>query len=127
MNGEQKIPPITDPLGRSWRQPHRRFIELDDTHALMSEQTFKGLAEYSTSIPTGVYDGKMWKGFANGEWYLVWFAPDKDPDKARIEKRKILMLLIIILGMFIFFRNISFNNISYRLNKFVSAFGLYYL
>ena len=30
------------------------------------------------------------------------------------------MLLIIILGMFIFFRNISFNNISYRLNKFVS-------
>lgn len=75
-----------------WRQPHRRFIELDDTHALMSEQTFKGLAEYSTSMPTGVYDGKMWKGFANGEWYLVWFAPDKDPDKARIEKRKILIV-----------------------------------
>ena len=37
-----------------------------------------------------------------------------------MKKRKILMLLIIILGMFIFFRNISFNNISYRLNKFVS-------
>ena len=32
-----------------------------------------------------------------------------------MKKRKILMLLIIILGMFIFF-----NNISYRLNKFVS-------
>lgn len=91
MNGEQIIPPITDPLGRSWRQPHRRFIELDNTHALMSEQTFKGLAEYSTSIPTGVYDGKMWKGYSNGEWYLVWFAPDKEHDKVRIEKRKILI------------------------------------
>lgn len=88
MNGEQIIPPITDPLGQSWRQPHRRFIELDDTHALMSEQTFKALKEYSTTIPTGIYDGKMWKGFANGEWYLVWFAPDEAPDKVRIEKRK---------------------------------------
>ena len=91
MNGEQIIPPITDPLGQSWKQPHRRFIELDDTHALMSEQTFKALKEYSTTIPTGIYDGKIWKEFANGEGYLVWFAPDKDPDKARIEKRKILI------------------------------------
>lgn len=53
MNGEQIIPPITDPLGKSWQQPHRRFIELDDTHALMSEQTFKGLPEYSMSNPSG--------------------------------------------------------------------------
>ena len=45
MNGEQIIPPITDPLGKHWQQPHRRFIELDDTHALMSEQTFKGTGE----------------------------------------------------------------------------------
>lgn len=66
MNGEQIIPPITDPLGKHWQQPHRRFIELDDTHALMSEQTFKGLKEYSTSIPTGRYEGKMWKGFIKG-------------------------------------------------------------
>lgn len=92
MNGEQIIPPITDPLGIHWQQPHRRFIELDDTHAFMSEQTFKGLKEYSTTIPTGRYEGKMWKGFANGEWYLVWFDTDEDPDSLRIEKRKILMV-----------------------------------
>lgn len=67
MNGEQIIPPITDPLGKSWKQPHRRFIELDDTHARMNEQTFKALKEYSTKIPTKVYDSKMWKVFANGE------------------------------------------------------------
>jgi hypothetical protein len=42
MNGEQIIPPVTDPSGQSWKQPHRRNIELDKTHALMSEQTFKG-------------------------------------------------------------------------------------
>lgn len=42
MNGEQIIPPITDPSGQSWKQPHRRYIELDKTHALMSEQTLKG-------------------------------------------------------------------------------------
>lgn len=59
MNGEQIIPPITDPLGKSWKQPHRRFIELDDTHALMSEQTFKGLSEYSMSNPSGVYEGDI--------------------------------------------------------------------
>ena len=53
MNGEQIIPPITDPSGQSWKQPHRRYIELDKTHALMSEQTFKGLPEYSYTIPTG--------------------------------------------------------------------------
>ena len=46
MNGEQIIPPITDPLGKHWQQPHRRFIELDDTYALMSEQTFKGQQQF---------------------------------------------------------------------------------
>ena len=92
MNGEQIIPPITEPLGKHWQQPHRRFIELDDTHALMSEQTFKGLKEYSTSIPTGRYEGKMWKGFIKGEWYLVWLAPDTNHNLLRIEKRTILIV-----------------------------------
>lgn len=50
MNGEQIIPPITDSLGAHWKQPHRRYIELDETHALMSEQTFKGLREYSSTF-----------------------------------------------------------------------------
>lgn len=58
----------------------------------MSEQTFKELKEYSTTIPTGRYEGKMWKGFANGEWYLVWFDTDENPNYLRIEKRKILIV-----------------------------------
>lgn len=92
MNGEQIIPPITYPMGKCWEQPHRRYIELDDTHALMSEQTFYELKEYSTTIPTGVYDGKMWKAFHKGEWYLRWYAPDVDPEMVRIEKRIILIV-----------------------------------
>ena len=80
MNGEKIIPPITDPLGKNWKQPNRRHIEITNIHAFMSEQTFNELKEYSISIPTGRYEGKMWKGLANGEWYLVWFDTDEDPN-----------------------------------------------
>lgn len=30
MTAEQVIPPIIDPRGKCWQQPHRRFIEVDD-------------------------------------------------------------------------------------------------
>ncbi len=92
MNGEQIIPPITDPLGAHWKQPHRRDIELDETHALMSEQTFKGLMEYSSTFPSGKYDGKMWKARRGDKWFLAWYYPDKDPVYIGIEWREILIL-----------------------------------
>lgn len=91
MNGEQVIPPITDPLGQHWRQPHRRDIELDDTHALMSKQTFKGLPEYSCTIPSGKYEGKMWRMNRGGKWYLAWYGPDHDLGYLSIEYREILI------------------------------------
>lgn len=94
MNGEQIIPPITDPLGSSWRQPHRRFIELDDTHALMSEQTFKGLPDYTRSQPTGVYPGKMWRAhYTKGGWTLHWFKETPgEPNMCTREWRLILVI-----------------------------------
>lgn len=92
MNGEQIIPPITSPLGQRWEQPSRKFIDLDNSHAFMSEQTFKGLKEYSFSIPTGRYEGKMWKRCIKGEWFLVWFAPGTNHNQLRIEKRRILIV-----------------------------------
>lgn len=91
MNGEQIIPQITDPLGKNWKQPHRRYIEVDDTHALMSEQTFKGLLEYSCTIPSGKYEGKMWKANRSGKWYLAWYGPDLEPGYLSIEWREILI------------------------------------
>ena len=85
MNAEQVIPKITDPLGKHWEQPARKHIELDDTHALMSEQTFLGLANYTSSQPTGIYPGKMWRGqyLKKGEkvWKLHWVELDPDDDK----------------------------------------------
>lgn len=72
---EHTIPAMTNALGRHWRQPHRSAIEVDDTHALMDEATFKALSEYSTSMPSGVYPGKMWKCNQRGtdNWWLCWY------------------------------------------------------
>ena len=37
-----------------------------------------------------------------------------------MKRRKILLLLILVLGTLLFFRKLSFNNISYNLNRFIS-------
>lgn len=94
MNGEKIIPLYTPPLGSKWTQPHRRFVEIDETHALMSVQTFKGLKEYSTTLPEERKEGMMWKVFMSGSWHLCWFTPDNRFENALfIEKREILMFL----------------------------------
>ena len=41
MNGENIIPKITDKRGMLWKQPHRRYIEIDEEYALMTKQTFE--------------------------------------------------------------------------------------
>ena len=94
MNGEQLIPSITDPIGKHWGQPHRRYIELDDTHALMSEQTFKALVEYSLTLPSEKYAGKMWSKYheASDTWYLCWYLDSDNPDFIEIEYRVILIV-----------------------------------
>lgn len=98
------IPPITDPLGKYWKQPPADAIVLDDTHALMEQAAFDALLDYSSSIPSGVYDGKMWKRrdgaydqafkAAGGtpEWLLMWYGPSADPNKCAIHSRKIVIL-----------------------------------
>ena len=98
------IPPITDPMDRSWDQPPRERITVDDKHALMSLADFKALPEYSSSQPSGVYDGKMWRRhngacdwnfIARGgkpEWWLCWFGPsEKGPDFCTTNHRKIIL------------------------------------
>lgn len=92
MIAEQIIPPIVDPRGKSWKQPHRRFIEMDDKSALMSEQTFKALREYSTSFPSGRYAGKMWKAKVGDKWYLRWYSNTDRHEFIDINTREILVL-----------------------------------
>ncbi len=73
-NAKNRIPPITDPMGRHWSQPDSSLIEIDDTHARMTAATFRQLAEYSCSQPTGVYPGKMWRRDA---WVVLPGASDR--------------------------------------------------
>lgn len=92
MTAEQIIPKITDPRGKSFKQPHRRFIEMDDKSALMSEQTFKALKEYSTYFPSGQYAGKMWKANVRGKWYLRWYSNADRSEFIDVNNREILVL-----------------------------------
>lgn len=92
MNGENIIPKITDKRGMLWKQPHRRYIEIDEEYALMTKQTFEGLREYSLTIPSGKYEGKMWKANRGGTWYLYWYDHDDNPEMIKIERREILLL-----------------------------------
>lgn len=87
------IPPMTDPLGRYWDQPNREDILVDETHAVMSEISFGLLLNYSYSVPTGSYVGKMWKAQAeDGTWYLRWYAEDtEDPLYIATHTREILL------------------------------------
>lgn len=85
------IPPITDPMGAVWEQPKSDDIALDDTHALMSNWSLSKLAEYSHSIPSGVYDGKMWKRRVGDDWLLCWFSPHANPKTCSINYREILI------------------------------------
>ncbi len=70
-----EIPPITDPKGQNWEQPDRHAILIDAAHALMTQDTFEELTEYSTEMPSGIFAGKMWKylGPTSGKWFLCWF------------------------------------------------------
>jgi hypothetical protein len=88
-----EIPAMKDPMGAYWNQPPRRAIETDGTHAMMSEKTFNLMAEYSTSLPSGVYEGKMWKAKGvNGKWYLRWYGPSPVPDNCSVNAREILLV-----------------------------------
>jgi len=81
------IPPITNELGRYWEQPDPAGILVDDTHAVMSAADFALLKHYD-SLPSGVYDGKMWR--ARG--LLCWYGPSDNPDHCSINTREIIVV-----------------------------------
>lgn len=59
----------------------------------MPESAFKELPEYSSTMPTGVYAGKMWKALNDGQWYLRWYghAP-LHPGYCTNNQRKLVVL-----------------------------------
>jgi len=95
--GDLIIPPISDPQGKGWNQPSTEKIKIYDKTAVMCKETFDALNEYSTSIPTGVYPGKMWKVHLknvknNDKWFLRWFGESKDPKYCSNHCREIIIV-----------------------------------
>lgn len=84
------IPEMTHPYSKVWRQPKDiRTAPMDANHVLLDYRQFHSLAEYSTSIPSGVYDGKCWKRRGSKGWLLCWYAPANDPTQCEIHFREI--------------------------------------
>ncbi len=85
------IPLMTDPLGRHWRQPADiRKAPMDETHVLLTPRQVAGLAEYSSSYPSGTYDGKCWLRDGGDVRWLCWYQPHPQPGKIGIGFRIIL-------------------------------------
>ena len=91
-----EIPKCVHPLSKHWDQPKNTEIEIDDIYALMSEESFEELKEYSCSIPTGVYAGKMWKAFnpLKDEWYLRWYEDNQMNSEVCNIKTRIIIIII---------------------------------
>lgn len=93
------IPPMTDPLSRHWKQPKTEDILIDDINAVMTQADFKKLPEYSTTKPSGVYPGKMWKSDHTDEdgrhvhWALKWFGIVPGNDKVCSNNWRIILLV----------------------------------
>lgn len=84
---------MTDPLGKYWDQPSRDNIVIDDDYAVMDKKTLEALYDYSRSMPTGVYPGKMWKAvMPNGKVLLRWYGESDDPTMCSNNQREILLV-----------------------------------
>lgn len=88
----QSIPPITDPMGKMWEQPDPSRIIIHGHFALMDENAFDLLHEYSSSVPTLVYVGKMWKARVGMDWVLrFWDFSHKGEYFCKMQERLIVV------------------------------------
>lgn len=87
------IPPMDDTRSSFWQQPSRTEILVTGDHAAMTQAAFDQLSEYSRSMPSGVYPGKMWKLFTEDNTpYLCWYGIVADnPDVCSNNYRKVVL------------------------------------
>lgn len=86
---------MTDKMGVHWKQPDRTRLFFSDTEVLIAKADFDLLADYSASIPSGVYPGKMWKcrydyHDESKGWAICWFGPEED-QKCKVHHRRIVI------------------------------------
>lgn len=86
------IPEMTDPLSKYWVQPDRSEVTLIGKNAYMSEEAAKKLHRYDTSLPTGVYVGKMWaKGNRKDDSLKLGWYDHVEGDQMMIEWRDLFV------------------------------------
>lgn len=88
------IPEMVHELGKCWNQPNpKEFTFREDGAVEMTQKQFKDLGEYSTSLPAGVYEGKMWKKLStDGIWLLHWYSYHSTPGMCSINYRPIIVV-----------------------------------
>jgi hypothetical protein len=87
-----ELPQMVHPLSKYWSQPSRHQVAVYDDIAIMDRSTLARMADYSLSIPTGAYEGKMWRQSNGGSWRFCWYGPSDDPDKVSIHSRPIRLI-----------------------------------
>ena len=88
---QNTIPAMTDSLGKFLEQPSPSEILTDETHAVMTDEAFRKLKNYSHTTPSGVYVGKMWRLERRGVWYLAWYSECAEPGFMSNNYRQILI------------------------------------
>ncbi len=71
--------------------PREGFL-LDNKIAIVSAQAFKALKDYSRSLPTGAFPGKIWKRQCPDGWVLGMYTEHEDPSKVSIEWRTLIVV-----------------------------------
>jgi hypothetical protein len=75
-----------------WREKRASLsMLLDETDAVMSPAEFADLSEYSSSLPSGTYVGKLWKcrAASGPRWLLGEYVDDATPGMIGIRWRHI--------------------------------------
>ena len=79
---------IPQPTQNNWRQPDRDRIVIDETHALMTLETFNDLQDYPEKWHWNRFVGKMCRD--KGTFY--WYGLHKDPHMVSLHYRRILII-----------------------------------
>lgn len=91
------ICPMTHLLSQHWEQPGLGDFTVDSEYAYMDLDDFWKLPDYSTSEPSGVYEGKMWRSSVyidddkERTWILRWFGLSDKPDTVILDWRRIVI------------------------------------